>query len=318
MSNYTQLSNEERYCITAGLKRHQSIQEIAEELGRHRSTIYRELERNRTHHDGDYRALIAHSYATARRRRERRGSHFGTEEWKEVETLLGQDHSPEQVSGGLRREGKLNISYETIYQYILKDMRRGGVLYKHLRQKIRRHRKRNCRHDKRIVLPEKRHISTRPVSAENRSRKGHWEGDTVFGADRHHSILTLVERKTGYAIIKKISARTIVETNRSLGDAILEMNGRIKTLTFDNGIEFFGYKELEANYPVKCYFATPYHSWERGSNENLNGLIRQYLPKGISMKGLTQVECDWIANRLNTRPRKRYGYRTPEELFYAT
>lgn len=317
MSTYTQLSEQERYTITAGLISSQSIKKIAKTLGRHPSTIYRELKRNRTNHDDGYRALIAHSYATARRRRERRGSQFTEEQWEKVIGLLERKYSPEQISGILQRENQFSISHETIYQYIIKDQKRGGELYKHLRIRTRRHRKRNRKHHYRCVLLDKRRISTRPISAENRSRIGHWEGDTVLGLGRRYSLVTLIERKTGFAVIMKVKARTTKEINRACSTAIRRHREKFKTVTFDNGPEFHGYKKIEAKFPITCYFANPYHSWERGSNENLNGLIRQYIPKGVSMKNIDQRYCDRIADELNSRPRKRYGFRSPKELFYA-
>jgi IS30 family transposase len=129
--------------------------------------------------------------------------------------------------------------------------------------------------------------------------------------------VTLVERKTGFVVIVKVRAKTVVEINRACFKALRRHGRRIKTITFDNGSEFHGYKLIEAKFPVICYFANPYHSWERGSNENLNGLIRQYIPKKTCMRTLGQAHCDWIANQLNSRPRKRHGFRSPKELFYG-
>jgi len=140
----------------------------------------------------------------------------------------------------------------------------------------------------------------------------------VIGSDRHHCILTLVERKSGFAIIKKLESRTTASVNQAALDAIKEHQARFKTITFDNGTEFHGYAEIERHFPLKCYFATPYHSWERGTNENLNGLIRQYIPKKVSMSTVTQAYCDAIAARLNFRPRKRHGYKSPQEVYYRS
>ncbi len=139
-----------------------------------------------------------------------------------------------------------------------------------------------------------------------------------MGRDQRACLLTLVERCSGYAIIKKLTARTAAQANQAVGSALAEHRGRVETLTFDNGTEFHSYKQIEARFPVICYFATPYHSWERGSNENLNGLIRQYLPKGTCLKSLTQQECDRIAFELNTRPRKRHGFKTPMEVYHGS
>ena len=145
---------------------------------------------------------------------------------------------------------------------------------------------------------------------------GHWEGDTVMGSDMRHCVLTLVERKTGYAIIKKLKARTKDEVTRAATRAIRSHCGMFKTITFDNGTEFHDYAKLEERFPVKVYFATPYHSWERGSNENFNGLVRQYLPKGTCMSSVTQTQCDHIVDDLNNRPRKRLGFNTPADLYH--
>ena len=168
-----------------------------------------------------------------------------------------------------------------------------------------------------VFCPESAIFQNDPPPWRPVSSWGNWEGDTVIGRDRHHCILTLVERASGLAIIKKLESRTAAEVNRAAADAIREYEGNFKTLTLDNGTEFHGYKDLEEEFSLKCYFATPYHSWERGSNENLNGLIRQYLPKGVCMQEVTQTYCDAMGHRLNSRPRKRYGYRTPQAVYDA-
>jgi IS30 family transposase len=164
-------------------------------------------------------------------------------------------------------------------------------------------------------LVGKRHISERPAAVARRRQIGHYEGDTVMGADARHCILTLVERVTGYVVIKKLTARTKEQASAALARAIIGLGKRVRSITLDNGTEFHDYKSVERQLGVKFYFATPYHSWERGTNENTNGLIRQYLPKGECMKWLTQPECNRIAKELNDRPRERLGFRTPAEVF---
>jgi IS30 family transposase len=147
---------------------------------------------------------------------------------------------------------------------------------------------------------------------------GHWEVDTVLGNSQGGAcIVTLVERKTGYVVIGKLERRATAELNARLEALVHRERRPVRTITADNGTEFHSYKALEARVPAKFFFATPHHSWERGSNENMNGLIRQYLPKGVSMEHLTQADCDRIADKLNRRPRKRYGFHTPEELYAA-
>jgi IS30 family transposase len=317
MSTYHQLSQQERYNITAFMISRRTNADIARAIGRSPSSISRELARNRANCDGTYRADLAHSYATARRRRARRGFHLATDQWEQVITLLKEGWSPEQISNVLKIRGSLSVSHQTIYKYILNDRKHGGRLFKLLRIMPKVHRKRYNTKDSRGILPGKRHISTRPYEVETRKVLGHWEGDTVIGSDRHHCILTLVERKSGLVVIKKLNSRTTDSVTQAALPAIRERRANFKTLTLDNGTEFHDYKILEELFPLKCYFATPYHSWERGSNENLNGLIRQYLPKGMCMSGVTQVHCDYIAFKLNSRPRKRHGYRTPQEVYDA-
>jgi len=318
MRSYHQLSQEERYTIALLRRSLVSLSEIARQLGRSPSTICRELIRNRQVCDGRYRAALADSYARVRRRRERRGFRSPPEVWQQVVSLLKLDWSPAQISGRLRVRGSLCVSHETIYRYIYHDMHHGGSLYSHLRIVTKCHRKRYRSHDSRGILPGKRHISQRPPEVETRLHLGHWEGDTMLGCGPRHCLLTLVERKSGFSIIKKLEARTENCVTRAALQAISEHRCAFRTITFDNGTEFHNYKTLEQHFPLTCYFATPYHSWERGSNENLNGLIRQYIPKGLSMSGVTQAYCDAVALRLNTRPRKRHGFKSPWEVYYGT
>lgn len=312
---YKQLTQQERYTIATLKWCGVSIPDIARIVGRHRSTIWREFKRNATRHDGHYRAQKAQFYTNARRRNSRRNRHFYEEQWQIVAQMLRLKISPEQISGYLRRHDVLNISYQTIYRYVSEDRARRGSLYKHLRHGLKQRRKIYRSTDFRGRMQGKRLIDERPPGAHNRSRTGHWEIDTVIG--RHGTkpcILTMVERKTGYVLIGKLTARTSQQTNKRMIKLIATSGHDFKTITADNGTEFHSYKDVEDATGARFYFARPYHSWERGSNENTNGLIRQYLPKGTSMESLTQKRCDEIAAKLNNRPRKRYGYRTPAEL----
>ena len=311
--SYTQLSEEERYQIAALRTEGKTMSCIAKRLGRAYSTISRELDRNKYPTDGRYRAYHAARMARGRRKRARSGSRYALREWRRVELLLRRDWSPEQVAGHLRRTG-FRISHETIYQRVLADQRAGGNLWEHLRGARKQRRKRYGAYDSRGRLAGKRHITERPQAAEFRESIGHWEIDTVHGKGLE-SILTLVDRKSGYVQIGRLEQRTIPFTNQRLSKLMDRHPDRYQTITSDNGCEFHGYKQIEQHREVKFYFATPHHSWERGTNENTNGLIRQYLPKGTSMANLTQQDCDTIAKKLNDRPRKRHGYRTPQEIF---
>jgi len=313
MRTYHQLTSEERYAL-ATLKR-QGLRPaaIARALGRHRSTICREIERN-SRKDGGYRWFTAGEKTRGRRSRSRRNQRFGPADWELVEAWLREDFSPEQVSGWLRRFRLLSISHETIYRYIWMNKRRGGTLHRHLRCAQKKRRKRYGRYDSRGRLAGKKPISDRPPGAQNRSRVGHLEGDTVLGTDKN-CLLTLVDRKTGFTIIGKLEARTVEATNRCAIELIRRTERRIRSVTVDNGTEFHGYKAIETATGADFFFATPHHSWERGTNENTNGLIRQYAPKKTSLAHLTQDDCDRIANKLNNRPRKRLGFRTPADCY---
>lgn len=311
--SYHQITLGERYMLSALRRQGFSNAEIARVLGRSRSTISREIRRNSTHPDGGYRPDRAHEASNGRRSRSRRKSRYTDQDWALIEDLLRADLSPEQVSGRLRAEGRLSISHETLYIHIWADKHRGGQLYRHLRQRPK-YRKRYGTHEKRGRLAGKRHISERPASAELRREIGHWEMDTVSGTDKH-CVATLVERATGCVLIAKLPDHT----KRALNDRVIQLIGEqpdlFKTITVDNGTEFHGYAAIEQATGVTFYFATPYHAWERGSNENTNGLIRQYLPKRRSMRYIDQSRCNEIACILNNRPRKRLGFLTPlEEL----
>jgi len=316
MKTYKQLSDDERYQIAAMRRGKSSLRAIARELGRCPGTISREIRRNAYPTDGRYKALHACGMARGRRRRARQGTRYSMEEWWLVRSLLARKLSPKQISGLLRRLRKLSISHETIYQHIWDDRRHGGCLHTHLRQAIKKRRKRYGHYDSRGRLAGKRPITDRPSGAENRSRTGHWEIDTVLGRGKS-CILTLVDRKTGFVQIAKLAARTKEEVRKAMKLLIRRHPVRYKTITADNGCEFHGYRDIERAFPLRFFFAAPHHSWARGTNENTNGLIRQYLPKGTSMHPLTQRQCDWIADELNNRPRERYGFRTPSELFHG-
>lgn len=231
--------------------------------------------------------------------------------------LLRRDWSPEQVSGWLGKRGEFSISHETIYRYVWRDRAEGGDLHRHLRFSGKKRRKRYGRYDSRGRLAGKRAIGERPASVERRQAVGHWEIDTVMGVGNTHCLVTLVERATGVTLIGKLEERTAAELNRQTIALMRRHPGKFLTITADNGTEFHSYREIEKATGVKFYFATPHHAWERGTNENTNGLVRQYLPKRTSMKHVRQRDCNQIAKKLNTRPRKRYDYDTPEERFHA-
>lgn len=313
---YRQITFAERY--TLGLLRQGGLAPaaIAHVLGRHRSTVGREVRRNGTPRDGCYRPQLAAWYARGRRSRARRNRRFTGAHWERIQVLLREDWSPEQVAGRLRLQRELAISHETIYRYVWADRRAGGTLYRHLRGARKLRRKRYGRYDSRGRVAGKRPITARPAAAEARTEVGHWEADTVLGAGQAGAcVLSLVERKTGYLVIGKLRQRTTAEVNQRATQLIQAQARPVRTITVDNGTEFHDYAAIEQATPARFYFATPHHAWERGTNENTNGLLRQYLPKRRSMAHLTQHDCHRIATKLNRRSRKRLGYRTPEECY---
>jgi transposase, IS30 family len=313
---YRQITFEERY--TVGLLRQQGLSPaaIARTLGRHRSTIGREVRRNRAHSDGTYRPQLADWYARSRRSRSRRNRQFTPTEWAQIQELLREDWSPDQVAGWLGRFHVLEISHETIYRHIWADKAAGGTLHQHLRGARKQRRKRYGRYDSRGRLAGKRMITDRPAVVNTRRELGHWEADTMLGASQDGPcVLSMVERKTGFLLLGQLDQRLSAAVNQRARQLITAQAQPVRTITVDNGTEFHEYAKLERATGTRFFFATPHHAWERGTNENTNGLIRQYLPKRQSMGHLTQHDCNRIATKLNRRPRKRLNYRTPEECY---
>ena len=315
--NYTQLSREERYYISTMRAKKVSYSQIARDLGRSTSTVTREVKRNLRPTE-QYAAFVAHSYATARRRRSRRGSQFPSECWALICKYLKEKWSPEQIVDKLSSQGLYSISFQTIYRVIRLDRKRGGFLFKDLRVMPKRRRKRYGSLDSRGVLRGKRPISERPAYINERLELGHWEADTVMGKDKHQCFLTLVERKSGFNRVVKLKNRTAKNVTRALIDIISAEPNLFKTITFDNGTEFHSYKVIEDMFGVMCYFANPHAPWERGCNENFNGLLRQYFPKGTSLHYIGNVRTKFVSEQLNNRPRKRLGFKTPKEVLYGS
>lgn len=310
---YHQLTTRERYLIVEHKSMGLSMREIGKALCRSASTISRELRRNADRSDGRYRVDKADSYARARRWRSRQGSHFKASEVAAVHELIGRKWSPEQISGRLRQRRAMRIGTSTIYRWLAQDKARGGMSWLQTRQLSRRYRKGYRVRDLRGRMSGKRPLSERPRQANDRSEVGHLEGDTVMGRDGRHCLLTLVDRMTRRTRILKLPARQAAEVNKALIREVRSGRLRMKSLTLDNGTEFHGFKELEEKLGIRVFFAQPYHSWERGTNENTNGLIRQYLPKGSCFRQLTQRQCNEIERALNDRPRKVLGFSTPNE-----
>lgn len=307
---YKHLSREERYQIHSLLRARHSLSEIARLLGRHRSTISRELSRGRGQRG--YRAEQACRKAAERAQRSRNARRLEAAVFSDVALYLGLQWSPEQIAD------KLAISHESVYQHVYADKAAGGHLHQNLRsQKPRRKRYLQGR-DRRGQIPNRRPISQRPSHIDARRQIGHWEGDTIVGAAHKQAIVTLVERKSGYAVLAKVSHRSADLVSQAIEDKLRPLAARVKTLTVDNGKEFANHRAIDQALGIQTYFADPYCSWQRGSNENFNGLLRQYIPKKRPLQTVTDEELAMIQNRLNHRPRKRLGFKTPYEVFHAS
>ena len=313
---YRQLSTEERYQIAALRQRGEGVAQIADALGRHPSTIYREVKRNGAKYDGAYRPFFAVEKTNGRRRRSRRNRRYTPAHFAVIERLLREDLSPEQIVGRLRLEGLRVMSHETIYLHIWADRAHGGSLWRHLRGARKLKRKRYGRYDSRGRLAGKRMITTRPAVVERRARLGDWEIDTVHVKGKP-GVVTIVERKSGLVRIGQLPRLGAQETLHRTAALLRQEIHPVRTITADNRSEFHMYKKLEQRLRTEVYFATPHHAWERATNENTNGLVRQYLPKRLCLRALTQRQCTAIAERLNNRPRLRLGFRTPNEVYYA-
>lgn len=309
--NYTQLTREQRYQIYALLKMGHNQTEIATVVGTHKSTVSRELSRNKGLRG--YRPKQAHRMALSRRDRSRK--RISKETWELIETKLRLDWSPEQVSGWLCRHHAIRVSHEWIYQYILDDKQAGGDLYRHLRCQKKR-RKRYGSYDRRGKMPNRVSIEERPAIVAERTRIGDWEVDTLLGKRHRHAIVTLTERKSRLSLLAKVNQRTADQ----VGDAVIELlqpvADRLHTLTADNGKEFADHERIAHALRADFYFAHPYAAWERGANENMNGLIRQYIPKNQDFATVTNADLMWVMNRLNHRPRKCLDFLSPFEVFF--
>ena len=313
MRTYAQLTREQRYQIYALKKMGHNQTEIAQVLEAHKSTISRELCRNEGKRG--YRPQQAHSLALERRRKA--VPRITDELWALVEKLLRQDWSPEQISGRLKKEQGIGISHEWIYQYVLEDKRAGGSLYRHLRCRKKR-RKRCGAYDRRGKLPNCRSIEERPAIVNRRKRLGDWEVDTLLGKRHKQAIVTLTERKSRFTLLGKVTHRTAQAVQSQIHRLLLPVADKVHTLTSDHGKEFAGHEQIAEMLHLKFYFAHPYAAWERGTNENTNGLLRQYFPKKQDLRVVSNKQIEQAMLRLNLRPRKCLRFKTPCEVFFKS
>jgi len=311
MRTYSQLTYEKRYQIFALLTTKHSGTEIAEVIRVHKSTVSRELRRNRGQRR--YRPQQAHQLSMARRCKTRH--RICSETWNLIETLIRRDWSPEQISGRLTIEYGIQVSHERIYQHILEDKRNGGDLYRHLRCHKKR-RKRYGSYDRRGKIANRIGIEERPAVINDRLRIGDWEVDTLLGTGRKKALVTLTERKSRMALLGKVARRGAQPVTNMIIDLLSPLADRVHSLTSDNGTEFARHQEIAQRLNLDFYFAHPYSAWERGTNENMNGLLRQYFPKHRDLTTITDHELHHVMRRLNSRPRKCLAFKTPLEVFF--
>ena len=312
-----QLTLKERYHIWASLKRGITQKEIAETIGVHPSTICREIQRNKDAVSHEYHYAFADSKASKRQRSKVKYTVITSKIKTYIKSKLKEDWSPEQIAGRMRLDIGFGICHETIYRYIYYNKFRGGRLYKHLRHKNKKYHNRSNTYQRRGIIIDRVSIDKRPKIVERKNRIGDFEIDTVIG--RHHvgALVTVVDRKSKFTLIKKVKSKQAKEVTKALIDMLRPLKPITKTITSDNGKEFAYHKEVSEALDTSFYFAHPYSSWERGLNEHTNGLIRQYLPKRTEFTQVSKEEIITIQDKLNHRPRKVLGYRTPYEVFFT-
>ena len=314
MRNYAQLTQEQRYQIYALKKTGHNQTEIASVVGVHKSTVSRELKRNRG--GRGYRPKQAHEKAIERGS-DKVKPRLKASDWNCIEDLIKLDWSPDQIASRLGREKEIQVSHEWIYQHIYADKRSGGNLYLHLRCRKKR-KKRYGNYDRRGQLPNRVSIDKRPFVVDSRQRIGDWEGDTIIGKGHKGALVTLVDRKSLYTLIEPVERKRADYVKDRIIESMSVYKERVHTITFDNGKEFAEHEEMANILDARVYFAHPYAAWEREANENTNGLIRQYFPKARNLTTVTSQEVEQTMTRLNNRPRKKLEYMTPYEIFFKT
>ena len=310
---YNQLTEAERYHIYTMKKQRSSLREIAKGMGRSHTSLSRELRRN-TGGNG-YRHKQAQTLATQRHQRKTKQVKLTEDLLAYISENIKKSWSPEQISGRLEVENLTSISHETIYRFVFKNKEMGGDLYKHLRHQSKPYRKRYGKKDYRGKIPGRVDISERPTVVDERSRVGDWEADLVIGKGHKGAIVTLAERKSRLYLATPIRNKTAELTTKAVTTLLTVFKAFVHTITYDNGREFSGHGDISNSLECKGYFARPYHSWERGLNENSNGLLRQFFPKSMPLDQVTQEEVLTATEAMNHRPRKCLGFKTPWEVF---
>lgn len=313
---YHQLTLLLRYQIQALIKEGLSFNAIAKHLGVHRSTVGREIKRNRLN-DGEYLAHYAQVQTRLRYQAKTKNKKLTHVHYKYIRQKLKEGWSPEQISGRMAADSILAVSHETIYRYIYKRIKEGDKLHIYLRHKNRKYRSRKGIYELRGKIPRAKPISTRPKSAEDKKRIGDFEADTIIGKDHEQAIVTLVDKCSKFTLMRKVETKKADKTASAIISMLEPIKNIVKTITSDNGKEFAYFYEVEMRLGCDFYFADAYKSWQRGLNEHTNGLIREYIPKKTMFETVSDKQIIEIQDRLNHRPRKALGYKTPHEVFFS-
>lgn len=315
--SHKHLNYEQRCMIYALNKSGYNQSHIAKEIGVHRSTISRELKRNTTKLVGSwsYKPDYAQTYAEERIKYKPKHIKMTSALKNKIISMLMQEWSPEQISGYAKKNQLFNIHHETIYRFILADKNTGGDLYLLLRHQHKQYRKRYGSPQRQHSIKDRVMIDDRPAIVDTKSRIGDWEIDTIIGKGQKQAIVSMVERKSKFTLLKKVKFKTADLVSKSTIEALAPFKDKVLTITSDNGTEFAYHKQISKELESDFYFAHPYSSWERGLNENTNGLVRQYIKKGSDISQIDDEYLSSIVNKLNKRPRKSLNFLAPIDLF---
>lgn len=315
MKNYKQLTEGQRYQIYALKKAAHSLSYIAKSIGVDKSTISREIKRNSGQRG--YRPKQAHAKTLHRHKEKPKAIRLNEEAKAFIKLQLESfDSAPEQISGRMNLTLGFSVSHETIYRYILADKKEGGMLYKHLRHQNKPYKKRYGSTDRRGQISNRTSIDERPAIVEKKSRIGDFEGDLVIGKNHKGALVTLVDRCSKFTLVASIPNKGADNVDSAIIELLSPFKTSLETITLDNGKEFSHHEKIAKALDTDIYFAHPYHSWERGLNEHTNGLLRQYFHRGSSLENVTKEEIEASQYKLNHRPRKVLGFKTPYEVFF--
>lgn len=309
------LTKEQRYTIDSMLQNGYNQKDIAQVINKDKSVVSREISRNSDKRSGQYKSDLAHRKCLKRQDYKCKPRTFTPEVEKHVRDKLRLKYSPEQIAGAAKKNGDKCVSHERIYQFIWKDKRQKGSLYLDLRNRGRRYKKRSVVHDNRGTIPNRTDISQRPPEVELRERFGDLEIDLIIGKNHKGAILTINDRATGIARLRKLNGKDAEQLALAAIDCLEDWKPFLKTITSDNGKEFACHQMIARDLTIDFFFAKPYASWQRGSNENYNRLVRQYIPKKVDFNYVTHEYVNYVEQQINNRPRKRFGYLSPNQIF---